>query len=444
MSGLCLSHQPLYSSPPPQTTKKPEDKNSPSSTEKKNENKNNIVIVILLGIIVILLGIHVWIISNNKTLRKLNRTSTILTIFNELNNSDKSHSPTLKKFIEANKPQYANELNNFQEILNDPNKQLSTIADQVNEMNGKTQGTALKDSTSNSMPSYYATMQQITNQLENLEKLLNAQNNSKEADYKNILDIKSSINLISDKLKNREEVYVQKDNNKQSEEENKKLLGEERRKIQDLEEEKKKLQSELKELSDNKDRNEVANMDELKVLKEKIKNKEQTNNQLNKINQELTHQNNQLQKEIKSLKPSRFAPETESEQGIEIPPLVEEYNKNSTLETLEKYGKVVVQSLSLVNMGETRNKRTDLILEKSSLPSEIKFLVVKIDSCYLLFPELLQIKVKAHFYKLEELFHCNKYQEGKSKFHIVTPPRVSLHGSQQKWKLSEKGELNFE
>ena len=361
-----------------------------------------------------------------------------------MNNSDKSHSPTLKKFIEANKPQYANELNNFQEILNDPNKQLSTIADQVNEINGKTQGTALKDSTSNSMPSYYATMQQITNQLENLEKLLNAQNNSKEADYKKILDIKSSINLISDKLKNREEVYVQKDNNKQSEEENKKLLGEERRKIQDLEEENKKLQSELKELSDNKDRNEVANMDELKVLKEKIKNKEQTNNQLNKINQELTHQNNQLQEEIKSLKPSHFAPETESEQGIEIPSLVEEYNKNLTVETLEKYGKVFVKSLSLVNMGETRNKRTDPILEKSSLANEIKFLVVKIDSCYLLFPELLQIKVKAHFNKLEELFHCNNYKEGQSKFHIVKPPTVSSDRSQQKWKLSEKGELNFE
>ena len=45
---------------------------------------------------------------------------------------------------------------------------------------------------------------------------------------------------------------------------------------------------------------------------------------------------------------------------------------------------------------------------------------------------------------LKGLFECKNYEEHKKKFYIVKPSKVSSQGSQKKWKLVEKGALNFE
>lgn len=379
---------------------------------------SNIFLVILIFVLVILIGKVVWIMYNNKAMRKSQNlelkeilsalTSALISVFVGKNNPGEFDSKTNEDVIEANTPQYKNEASQLEELLND---KFSILITKVDEMLRTVETTSNAQKNTESGDNNKLNQELLSTLKKEIEELFNNQS-------KNIQKIQE---------------IIQKENNEKSTYEN-----ENQKKLSALEEQLKKEKQSYEDLESKFKGSESS------LEKEVDKNKK-LKTQLEQIIEKSEEEKKKLKQEIKDLKNriKPIPPEPESQPNV-TSQLVEEYNKKPEFETLEKYGKVV-QSLLWVNMVEVRDEGDIAILEsQSSSSNKITFSVVHLDTCHLLFPGRLKVSGDGDKDILKGLFECKNYEEHKKKFYIVKPSKVSSQGSQKKWKLVEKGALNFE
>ncbi|MCM0590462.1 MAG: hypothetical protein KA716_09540 [Gloeotrichia echinulata DEX184] len=210
-----------------------------------------------------------------------------------------------------------------------------------------------------------------------------------------------------------------------------------------------KLKEELgkfKEELENKLKEELENKlkEELGKFKEELgKFKEEHTEKLDNLKEELHKLKEELDKLKKTAIQTQTPPPSIDPSQEEYLEIIDAYNNNEHVDKIE-----IIAYASLTKEGATNmQENSEEPFLETTTDKNSKYLVFTpkkaSNSNYLLLPRF-RVMPDITYQTASRFFTCNGYNSGTQKFTLKQPAKVEpTDGSNQKWKLLEKGELDF-